>query len=110
MKYNNNIAALTLVAVTLTLPALSLAQTQIHPPATPDYAGIANNLDLSETTVETCFTNTIQGERHTAGERPDGQDMIEVISCLQTANRNLTGAQIDDSIRSNLPTPSQHGK
>ena len=109
MKHVIKPAAVTLVAFTLILPALSLAQAQGQPPMGPDFAAIGTELNLSEADVEACFPRPNQNERPAAGERPVGPEMIEVISCLQSANGNLTGAQIDDVLRNHQPTPPQRG-
>ncbi|MGJ8624228.1 MAG: hypothetical protein ACSHW1_15840 [Yoonia sp.] len=111
----NKASALALVAFTLTLPALSLAQAQGQPPQGPDFAAIGADLNIAEATVQACFPEPEQGERPAAGERPaegerpEGPDMTPVISCLQSANGSLTGAQIDAVLRDHRPEPPQRG-
>lgn len=103
-------SAITLVAITLALPALSLAHAQEgQRPKGPDFAAIGADLNIAEASVQACFPEPTQGERPAEGERPEGPDMTSVISCLQSANSNLTGAQIDEVLRDHRPEPPQRG-
>ena len=92
MTYSQSLCVAFVGALTIATPTLTSAQGQ-RPPG-PDFAAIGAELNLSANAVQACFPQPEQDQRPTPGERPTGVDMIELTSCLQSANPNLTGAQI----------------